>query len=113
LLTVSAVARLIRSERCQDVGGAAPAERSRRDNAGVDGDIAIGDGETRWTFTPRAPWRAGAYQLIALDILEDVAGNQIGRAFEVDNFDAVDKSPNPTSIVIPFTIPAAPPAPTR
>jgi hypothetical protein len=51
--------------------------------------------------------------LVALDILEDVAGNQIGRAFEVDNFDTVDKSPTPKSIAIPFTIPAAPTAPTR
>jgi hypothetical protein len=85
----------------------------RRDNAAVDGEIVIGAGETQWTFTPQAPWREGAYQLIALDMLEDVAGNQIGRPFEVDNFDTVDKSPNPKSIVIPFTIPAAPAAPTR
>jgi hypothetical protein len=85
----------------------------RREHAAVDGEVVIGGGETQWTFTPQAPWRAGAYQLIALDILEDVAGNQIGRAFEVDNFDTVDKSPNPKSIVIPFTIPAAPAAPTR
>ena len=85
----------------------------RREHAAVDGEIVIGGGEKQWTFTPQAPWRAGAYQLIALDILEDVAGNQIGRAFEVDNFDTVDKSPNPKSIVMPFTIPAAPAAPTR
>ncbi len=50
------------------------------------------------------PWRAGTYQLLALDILEDVAGNQIGRAFEVDNFDTVDKSPNPQTITIPFRV---------
>ena len=45
--------------------------------------------------------------LLALDILEDVAGNQIGRAFEVDNFETVDKSPNPQRIMIPFTVRAA------
>ena len=66
-----------------------------RDGKAVEGDVTIDQGETRWTLTPREPWRAGAYQLVALDILEDVAGNQIGRAFEVDNFDTVDKSPNP------------------
>ena len=84
----------------------------RRDGAPVDGEIAIGNGETEWTFTPRDPWRTGAYQLIALDILEDVAGNQIGRAFEVDNFDTVDKSPNPKTITIPFRIAGAPAGPT-
>jgi hypothetical protein len=85
----------------------------KRDDAPVDGEIAVSDSETTWTFTPRQPWRAGGYQLIALEILEDVAGNQIGRAFEVDNFDTVDQSPNPKSVIIPFSIPEAPARTTR
>jgi hypothetical protein len=76
----------------------------RRDGAPVTGEIAVDQQETRWTFTPEEPWRAGAYDLLALDILEDVAGNQIGRAFEVDNFDTVDKSPNPQTVRLPFTV---------
>jgi hypothetical protein len=75
-----------------------------RDGKEVEGAIAVDQAETRWTFTPATPWQAGAYQLLALDILEDVAGNQIGRAFEVDNFDTVDKSPNPETITIPFRV---------
>jgi hypothetical protein len=75
-----------------------------RDGKEVEGTIGIDQGETRWTLTPMTPWRAGAYQLLALDILEDVAGNQIGRAFEVDNFDTVDKGPNPQTIAIPFRV---------
>jgi hypothetical protein len=70
----------------------------------VDGEIAVDQQETRWTFTPKEPWRTGTYHLLALDILEDLAGNQIGRAFEVDNFDTVDKSPNPQTITIPFVV---------
>jgi hypothetical protein len=73
-----------------------------REGVAVEGDIAVDNAETRWTFTPREPWREGTYHLLALDTLEDVAGNQIGRAFEVDNFDTVDKSPSPKSITIPF-----------
>ena len=64
----------------------------------------VDEAETRWSFTPAEPWRPGAYQLLALDILEDLAGNQIGRAFEVDNFDRVDKSPNPKTLTIDFTL---------
>jgi hypothetical protein len=75
-----------------------------RDGKEVDGAIAVDLGETRWTFTPEARWRAGTYELVALDILEDLAGNQIGRAFEVDNFDTVDKGPNPQTITIPFRV---------
>ena len=55
----------------------------------------------------REPWQAGQHRPLALDILEDVAGNQIGRAFEVDNFDTVDKSPDSQRIMIPFDVRAA------
>lgn len=78
-----------------------------REGVPVEGDIIVGPAETAWTFTPREPWRAGAYHLLALDTLEDVAGNRIGRAFEVDNFETVDKGPDPASITIPFRIGAA------
>ena len=76
----------------------------RRDGQALPGEIAVDRNETRWTFTPQDPWRAGAHELLALDILEDLAGNQIGRAFEVDNFDTVDKSPEPQTITTPFTV---------
>jgi hypothetical protein len=75
-----------------------------RDGAPIAGDVTVEQAETRWTFTPREPWRLGRYDLLALDTLEDVAGNQIGKAFEVDNFDTVDKNPNPQRITIPFTV---------
>jgi hypothetical protein len=70
----------------------------------LDGAIDIERGETRWTFTPTDPWRAGAYELLALDILEDPAGNQIGRAFEVENASAVDQGPAPKTVTLPFRV---------
>jgi hypothetical protein len=75
-----------------------------RDGQSIEGDILVDQQETRWTFTPRDAWRAGTYELLALDILEDLAGNQIGRAFEVDNFDTVDESPDPETVTISFTV---------
>ena len=39
--------------------------------------------ETRWTMTPETSWQPGRYEVIALGILEDLAGNRIGRAFEI------------------------------
>jgi hypothetical protein len=78
----------------------------RRGDAPLSGEAHVAQGETQWTFTPRDPWQAGSYQLIALDILEDVAGNQVGRPFEVDNFDTVDKDPNPQAVRLPFTVSA-------
>jgi hypothetical protein len=76
----------------------------RRGGEVVDGDVTVGVNETQWSFTPHEPWRAGAYDLLALSILEDRAGNQIGRAFEVDNFDTVDKGPDPRTVTLPFRV---------
>jgi hypothetical protein len=76
----------------------------RRGGEVVDGDVTVGADETQWSFTPHEPWRAGAYDLLALSILEDRAGNQIGRAFEVDNFDTVDKGPEPQTVTLPFRV---------
>lgn len=55
----------------------------RRAGADVAGEIAIEAAETRWTFRPHHPWRPGEYSLIALTLLEDPAGNRLGRAFDV------------------------------
>ena len=76
----------------------------RRAGKIVDGDVTVDADETRWSFTPHQPWGAGAYDLLALSILEDRAGNQIGRAFEVDNFDTVDKGPDPCTVMLPFRV---------
>lgn len=70
----------------------------------LDGETRIEPGETRWTFTPREPWKAGDYRLRVLTILEDLAGNRIGRAFEVDQFERADRSAEPEEVSIPFRV---------
>ena len=67
------------------------------------GEIRVEQGETRWTFTPRAPWRPGEYRLVAAATLEDVAGNRIGRPFEVDAAEA-QGSERARGAVVPFQI---------
>jgi hypothetical protein len=76
----------------------------RSGDAPVEGDIRTENGETRWVFTPDSPWRAGRYELLALAILEDAAGNRIGRAFEIENRESVDKAPTPQPARLPFTL---------
>ena len=49
----------------------------------LDGEIRVEQGETRWVFTPRGSWHPGEYRVVASSTLEDVAGNRIGRPFEV------------------------------
>ncbi len=57
----------------------------------LEGEIVIGQGELEWRFNPRDPWRAGVYQLCAENSLEDIAGNSLGRLFEVDSFLTVSR----------------------
>jgi hypothetical protein len=72
----------------------------RRIGAEVAGDIRVSDGETRWHFTPHQPWAPGDYTLFALTILEDPAGNRLGRAFEV-----MEPSDDERELIeIPFTV---------
>jgi hypothetical protein len=58
--------------------------------APVAGAVTIEANETRWLFTPQAPWRAGGHTLRVATILEDLAGNSIARPFEVDVFEKVE-----------------------
>lgn len=57
----------------------------------VPGQIALGDHEKLWQFTPEQVWRAGAYKLVIDTTLEDLAGNSVGQPFEVDLFKPIDK----------------------
>jgi hypothetical protein len=48
------------------------------------GQTRLERGETRFVFAPDSPWTAGRYALRADAILEDIAGNRIGRPFDID-----------------------------
>ena len=52
----------------------------------VEGTISVSEKETKWAFTPAAPWAAGKYQLVVNTDLEDVCGNRVGSPFEIDVF---------------------------
>lgn len=56
---------------------------------GVDGTASIDHDETRWRFTPAKAFKPGHHELIIDMALEDLAGNRIGRPFDVDLFDRV------------------------
>jgi hypothetical protein len=64
------------------------------------GEIQVDEAETRWAFTPTNSWPAGEYALVVLTVLEDPAGNRIGRAFEVRRPGTQESE----RVVIPFTV---------
>jgi hypothetical protein len=57
----------------------------------VDGACSLSDHEKSWTFTPHKAWAVAAHQLQVQNTIEDLAGNNIGKAFEVDLFENVQR----------------------
>lgn len=70
---------------------------------GIAGEIRVPDGEREWRFTPAAPWQAGAHRVVIDRRLEDLAGNNLDRSFEVD-IEQPSVPPTPTTAAVPFII---------
>jgi hypothetical protein len=70
----------------------------------LDGKAALEDQERRWIFTPGSPWRRGAYRLVIQTTLEDLAGNNIGKPFDVDLFEGVQRRLTTSNVKIPFEV---------
>ena len=68
------------------------------------GDFSVGAGETRWEFVPRTEWERGPYVITVLPILEDLAGNRIGRAFEVISKGDVVPPESASPVSVPFIV---------
>ncbi len=70
----------------------------------VAGKSSVSDQGRQWSFDPQDAWKAGKHHLETPDILEDLAGNSLGRPFEVDIFTSVDPPAQTKSVRLPFQI---------
>ena len=50
----------------------------------VPGSVAVAEGDTAWMFIPERAWQAGDYSIRVGGTLEDLAGNNVVRVFDVD-----------------------------
>ncbi len=75
-----------------------------RGQTNIAGRISLDRHETQWRFTPNTPWQPGDYQVVIDTNIEDLAGNHIGAAFDIDIFDKVTKTIDRKSVTLPFTI---------
>jgi hypothetical protein len=55
------------------------------------GVASLEEQERLWVFAPKEPWKAGSYRLRVQTTIEDLAGNNVGKPFEVDLFSDVQK----------------------
>lgn len=87
------------------------------DYVGAQKSLAVSDGEglvagagvvsrqeTRWSFTPRQPWKTGKYRLLVNSALEDLAANKISQLFDMDVFDKVTENVESKTYSVPFSI---------
>jgi hypothetical protein len=70
----------------------------------IAGAVSVDHEETRWRFTPSQPWTPGGYRIVVQTALEDLAGNHIGRAFDVDTFDPITHTVSGETVSLPFRI---------
>jgi len=79
-------------------------EVRHKDGDFLKGSITLASQETEWVFTPDEAWKAGHYIIRATTIIEDLAGNNIGKPFEVDVFDSVQRWITEEYVDLPFEI---------
>lgn len=73
-------------------------------NRAVIGKVSLDQQERRWTFVPAEAWHTGAYELTVQTTIEDLAGNNIGKPFEVDVFDGVQRRLTNSTVTVPFEV---------
>jgi hypothetical protein len=70
----------------------------------VEGTNVLSNHEQSWIFTPRQPWTAGRCQLGIKSAIEDLAGNNIGKPFDVDLFDTVQSQFREETVKLSFEV---------
>jgi hypothetical protein len=75
-----------------------------RNEAGtlIHGAIAVSERETRWAFTPRTPWSTLPHALRVDTELEDLAGNNLKKLFDVAPGDTASIGVSSPMVQVPF-----------
>ncbi len=68
------------------------------------GTVTLGNQERLWKFVPDSAWLRGQYNLVIQTTIEDLAGNNIGKPFEVDVFNSVQRQLTSQTVKLTFDI---------
>ena len=68
----------------------------------VEGKAELEEQERRWTFTPDSEWRPGPHKVVIQTAIEDLAGNNIGKPFDVDVVEAIQRYLTTVSVSLSF-----------
>jgi hypothetical protein len=70
----------------------------------VKGTVTLENQERDWLFHPARAWEGGRHMLLVQTTIEDLAGNNIGKPFEVDLFEPVQRQFTNTVVNLPFEV---------
>ena len=70
----------------------------------IAGKVSLDDHERRWTFVPAEDWRERSSKLVVETIIEDLAGNNIGKPFEVDLVEPTRRQLTRPTVALDFTL---------
>jgi hypothetical protein len=76
----------------------------QRGDSNLTGHGRVGPAEIWWQFVPDSEWQRGPYMLKVDPTLEDVAGNRIGRAFEVLSRGDAVSAESSMPVFVPFIV---------
>lgn len=71
---------------------------------GMSGALTLTANETTLVFTPDTNWESREYKLLVDTVLEDLAGNRVGRPFDVDTFNRITVRTNRGVVTVPFRV---------
>jgi hypothetical protein len=72
--------------------------------ARMSGEATLAANERRWSWLPSEPWAAGTYQLTVASTIEDLAGNNIGKTFDVDLAAGAQRRVIADRVNVPFEV---------
>jgi hypothetical protein len=74
------------------------------DGAPVTGRGTAVDEERRWEFRAEKRWKSGKYVIVVDTTLEDISGNRVGRPFDVDLENEIDRPVEAEIVKIAFEV---------
>jgi hypothetical protein len=78
--------------------------RVRSTSGIVAGETRLTGLDQAWEFVPDGPWATGKHDLLIQTTIEDLAGNNIGKPFEVDLFEGVQRRLTNTTVTLSFQL---------
>jgi hypothetical protein len=70
----------------------------------ISGDATLARNERGWTFVPTEPWPRGPHRLTVATTIEDLAGNNIGKTFDVDLASGAQRRVTSESVSVGFEV---------